>query len=375
MDNYQKYWIGFNLVKGIGPVRFRTLLDTFGEAETAWQASPGELRSCGLNEKLIENFVNIRHNVSLDLIWERICNQEISILTWKDEGYPGRLREIPQSPPVLYLRGEIRPEDDWAVAIVGTRRITAYGRQVTAKTAVKLAQAGVTVVSGLARGVDGIAHKSTLDAGGRTIAVLGCGLDQVYPPEHRALAERIIEAGALVSDYPPGTRPEATNFPPRNRIISGFSMATVVVEAGKRSGALITAGFAVEQGKDVFSVPGNVFSHQSSGTNRLIRDGARILIDPQEILEALDLTRITEHSAARSVLPGDATEVQLYNILGHEPMHVDEIHNQTEMSIEKVTSTLALMELKGIVRQVGGMRYTAVKEISEEYQTGEIDSA
>jgi DNA processing protein len=269
------------------------------------------------------------------------------------------------------VRGEIRPEDDWAVAIVGTRRITAYGRQVAAKISEKLSQSGVTIISGLARGVDGIAHKSTLDAGGRTIAVLGCGLDQVYPPEHRTLAARIAEAGALVSDYSPGTKPEAMNFPPRNRIISGLSMATVVVEAGKRSGALITAGFAVEQGKDVFSVPGSIFSQQSVGTNRLINDGAQILTDPHDVLEALDLTRIIEHSTARTVLPGDAAEAELFNILNHEPMHVDEIHNRTEMSIEKVTSTLALMELKGIVRQVGGMRYTAIKEISGEYQTGE----
>ncbi len=374
MENYQRYWIGFNLVKGIGTVRFRSLLDTFGDAKTAWQASPDELRQSGLNEKLIENFITIRNDISLDLIWKNICQKGISVLTWEDKDYPDRLREIPQSPPVLYIRGEIMPEDDWAVAIVGTRRITAYGRQVTEKIAVKMAQAGVTVVSGLARGVDGVAHKAILDAGGRTIAVLGCGLDQVYPPEHRKLAERIAQTGALISDYPPGTKPEASNFPPRNRIISGMSLATVIVEAGRRSGALITAGFAAEQGKDVFAVPGNVFSPQSQGTNKLIQDGARILINPQEILETLDLTRINEQSEARTILPTNATEAKLFNILGHEPMHVDEIGNLTELSIEAVTSTLALMELKGMVRQVGGMRYTAVKEIGPEYQSDEMDN-
>jgi DNA processing protein len=281
------------------------------------------------------------------------------------------LREIPQSPPVLYLRGELKTEDEWAVAVVGTRRITAYGRQVAERIAAKMAQAGVTVVSGLARGVDGVAHKAALEAGGRTLAVMGCGLDQMYPPEHRALAEKITTAGALISDYPPGTRPEASNFPPRNRIISGMSMATVVVEAGKRSGALITAEFAAEQGREVFAVPGNVFSPQSRGANRLLQDGARILLDPQEILEVLDLTRITEHSEARTVLPTNATEAQLFDVLSHEPMHVDEIRNRTQLNIELVTSTLALMELKGMVRQVGGMRYTAVKEIGAEYEVGE----
>lgn len=374
MDNYQRFWIGFNLVKGIGTVRFRSLLDAFGDAEAAWNASPDALRYYGLNEKLIENFIAIRSSVSLDLVWENIYKQGISVLTWEDKAYPGRLREIPQSPPVLYVRGEIKPEDDWSVAIVGTRRITAYGRQVTEKIAVKLAQAGVTVISGLARGVDGVAHKTTLDAGGRTIAVLGCGLDQIYPPEHRTLAEKIAETGALISDYPPGTKPEASNFPPRNRIISGLSLATVIVEAGRRSGALITAGFAAEQGKDVFSVPGNVFSPQSQGTNALIQDGARILLNPQEVLEALDLTRITEQSVARTVLPTNTTEAELFNVLSHEPMHVDEIRNLTELSIETVTSTLALMELKGMVRQVGGMRYTAIKEIGSDYQVNESEN-
>jgi DNA processing protein len=257
------------------------------------------------------------------------------------------------------------------VAIVGTRRVTAYGRQVTAKIAASLAQAGVTVVSGLARGVDVAAHKAVLDAGGRTIAVMGCGLDRMYPPEHRKLGEQIINSGALISDYAPGTPPEAINFPPRNRIISGLSKATVVVEAGQRSGALITAQFAVDQGREVFAVPGNILSPQSRGPNLLIQEGARVLLKPEEILEVLDLTRITEQSAVRTVLPTNATEAQLFNSLSHEPLHVDEIRNQTNLPIEMVTSTLALMELKGMVRQVGGMRYTAVKEDGGEYNVSE----
>ena len=279
MSDYRQFWIGFNLVKGIGAVRFRSLLDAFGDAKKAWQASPDELRGSGLSAKLIENLVKVRNNDSLDMICENIRNMGISVLTWKDDDYPVRLREVPQSPPVLYVRGEIKAVDDWAVAIVGTRRVTAYGRQVTAKIAASLAQAGVTVVSGLARGVDGVAHKAVLDAGGRTIAVLGCGLDRMYPPEHRKLAEQITKSGALISDYAPGTPPEASNFPPRNRIISGLSKATVVVEAGQRSGALITAQFAVDQGREVFAVPGNILSPQSRGPNRLIQDGARILTE------------------------------------------------------------------------------------------------
>jgi len=373
MDEYRLFWIGLNLVKGVGAVRFRFLLDSFGDARTAWYASADELRAVGLGTGLIENLIKIRGSISLEKVWDNIQSLGITVLTWEDEGYPTRLREVNQSPPVLYIRGEIKPEDDWAVAIVGTRRITAYGHQVTESIATKLAQAGVAVVSGLARGIDSVAHKSALDAGGRTLAVLGSGVDRIYPPEHRSLAEKIIQNGAVISDYPPGTPPEGSNFPPRNRIISALSMATVVVEAGKRSGALITAEFAAEQGRDVFAVPGNVLAPQSRGTNRLIQDGARILLDPQEILEVLDLTRINEQSVARTVLPKDATEAQLFNVLSHEPLHVDDIRNRTNLNIELVSSTLALMELKGMVRQVGGMRYTAVKEGQVEYEVGDSE--
>jgi DNA processing protein len=374
LNDYRIFWVGFNFVKGIGAVRFRSLLDAFGDARTAWYASADELRAIGLNTKSIDNLEKVRSSISLDKIWETIHNQGITVLTWEDEDYPDRLREVSQSPPVLYVRGEILPEDGWAVAVVGTRRISAYGRQVTERIATQLAQAGVTVVSGLARGIDGVAHKAALQAGGRTIAVLGCGVDRVYPPEHRTLAAQIMENGALISDYPPGTLPEASNFPPRNRIISGLAMATVVVEAGNRSGALITADFAAEQGREVFAVPGNVLAPQSLGTNRLIQDGARIMLDPQEILEVLDLTRISEQSVARTVLPSNATEAQLFQVLSHEPLHVDEIRNQTDLTIEQVTSTLALMELKGMVRQVGGMRYTAVKESPGVYLAGDEET-
>ncbi len=362
------FWIGFNLVKGIGAVRFKALMDYFGDARTAWQASPQALQAAGLSPKLVENLLKVRSQVSLELVWERMQTQGINILTWEDENYPRRLKDIDQPPPVLYLRGDLTPGDEWAVAIVGTRRITSYGRQVTEEVASTLARNGVTVVSGLARGVDAVAHQAALNAGGRTLAVLGNGVDRIYPPENRRLAEQIISQGALISDYPLGTPPEGTNFPPRNRIISGLALAVVVVEAGLDSGALITSTFAVEQGRDVFAVPGSILAHQSKGTNRLIQDGAHPLLDPQEILEVLNLTMVTEHRSARLVLPTDATEAQLLQILSSEPMHVDDIHAKTDMPIEKVSATLAMMELKGMVRQVGGMHYVAVREPRADYQ-------
>lgn len=364
----KRYWVGFNLVKGIGAVRFQALLNAFGDAETAWNASPSELMAAGLGTKVVERLVEVRRSVDLAQYWDGIQRQDIRVLTWDDSEYPAQLKEIDQPPPVLYLRGNVTPEDAWAVAVVGTRAVTGYGRQVTEELALVLARSGVTVVSGLARGVDGIAHSAALKAGGRTLAVLGSGVDRIYPPEHRAMAERIISQGALVSDYAPGTPPDSSNFPPRNRIISGLSLAVVIVEAGETSGALITAGFASDQGRDVFAVPGNIHAPQSKGPNRLIRNGAHPLLQPQDVLEALDLTRNLERREIRRAAPADATEATLLGVLDQQPLHVDEIRSQTGLPIERVSAALTMMELKGLVRQVGGMNYVAIHEGQADYE-------
>lgn len=364
------YWVGFNLVKGIGAVRFRSLLDAFGDAQSAWQASSDDLRQAGLGQKIVDNLLQLRNQVSLEQVWERLQQHKVTVLVWDDAEYPHRLKEIDQPPPVLYVRGTLGEQDEWAVAVVGTRHVTAYGRQVAEEVSGTLARSGVTVVSGMARGVDTFAHQAALNAGGRTIAVLGCGVDVVYPPENRRLAAQIVEHGALISDYPLGAAPESQNFPPRNRIISGISRAVIVVEAGVTSGALITASFAVEQGRDVFAVPGSILAPQCQGTNRLIRDGAAPLISPQDVLEALNLEMVTEHLSARVALPTEPLERQLYDLLGREPMHVDNIRSQANLPIERVSATLALMELKGSVRQLGGMFYVAVREPAADYHAG-----
>jgi DNA processing protein len=304
----------------------------------------------------------------LEQVWDRVQSMGVNVLTWDDEGYPRHLKEIDQPPPILYVHGSLLPEDEWAVAIVGTRRVTSYGRQVAEEVATTLAHSGVTIVSGLARGIDSIAHQAAVNSGGRTLAVLGNGVDLVYPPENRRLASQIMEHGAMISDYALGTPPDGINFPPRNRIISGLSLAVIIVEAGMTSGALITASFAAEQGRDVFAVPGNINAPQSQGTNRLIRDGAQPLLNPLDVLEALNLTMVTEHRAVRVVLPSDPVESRLYKLLSQEPMHVDEIRAQTDMPIEAVSATLAMMELKGMVRQVGGMNYVAVRENPVTYE-------
>lgn len=363
------YWIGWNLVKGIGAVRFQALLDYFGNAQNAWQASAAALQSAGLHQKIIDHFLQVRHSVDLEKIWGRILDLGVEVLTWEDERYPRRLKEIDQPPPVLYLHGTLQAEDDWAVAVVGSRRITAYGRQVAEELADFLARNGITVVSGLARGIDAVAHRAALRAGGRTFAILGSGLDRIYPPEHRQLATAISSHGALISDYPLGTPPESINFPPRNRIISGLSLAVVVIEAGETSGALITARFAAEQGRDVFAVPGGIFAPQCKGTNRLIQQGARPLLQYEEVLEVLNLQQIQEYRQARLLLPENEIEARLIGLLGEEPLHIDDICSRVGLPVAQVSSALVLMELKGMVRQMGGMSYMAVREPRMDYRT------
>jgi len=366
------YWVGLNLVKGIGAARFETIIAHFGSPRAAWEAPAQQLKSIGLPAPVVEALLTVRVEVNLEHIWTQIESKGINLITLEDSAYPTRLKQIDQPPPVLYALGDLTPQDEWAVAIVGTRRVTHYGQQAAEEIAAFLAQNGITVVSGLARGVDSIAHRAALEAGGRTIAVLGSGVDKIYPAENRSLAAEMTAKGAILSDYALGTPPEAGNFPPRNRIIAGLSIAVVVVEAGERSGASITAGFALEQGREVFAVPGNIFSPQSKGTNRLIRNGAHPLLAPEDLLEVLNLSMVTEHQKARVVLPANAVEAAIFNVLGHEPIHVDQIGLEAKLPIEQISATLTMMELKGMVRQVGGMRYVAVREARAAYNVDEI---
>ena len=361
------YWVAFSHVKGIGAVRFRRLIDFFGDLSVAWQAPYEAFLSAGLSEKNADQIMHFRNTIDPFRLCENIEKQGIQILTWEDEGYPRRLNEVDQSPPVIYLKGSITGEDDWAIAIVGTRRMTGYGKQVTSELAAFLALHGVTVVSGLARGIDAVAHEAALTAGGRTMAVLGCGVDMVYPPEHKHLSEKIMAQGALLSDYAPGTLPEGVNFPPRNRLISGLSLATIVVEAGMKSGALITSTFAVEQGRDVFAVPGNIYAPQCKGTNYLIQQGARPLIDFDELLDILQLQKIQHHQAARQYLPENEIEQRLLALINDQPMHIDEIQNLIELPMSQISSALVMLELKGMVYQAGTMNYARVRETASGY--------
>ncbi len=267
------------------------------------------------------------------------------------------LKHVADPPPVLFVRGALLPGDALAIAIVGTRQATRYGRDVAECLAGEPARSGVTIVSGLARGVDGYAHHAALAAGGRTVAVLACGVDKIYPAQHARLGERIAENGAIVSDYPIGAPPEPANFPPRNRIISGLSLGTIVVEADVKSGSLITAGFAAEQGRDVFAVPGNIFNPSSRGTNLLIQQGAMPVTGTESVLQQLNLQTLPTQGELLEAVELSDDERRVLAQLSHDATPADQLIRALEMTAENAMTLLAVLELRGIVRQTPGQGF------------------
>jgi DNA processing protein len=351
------YWIAFTRVRGVGPARFRQLIDAFGDAATAWRIPISRLAVAGLDRRTIEAFDQQRRRIEPQTELARLAKLGVTAITWRDETYPRLLRHTAGPPPVLYVRGTLLPADAWAIAVVGTRKVTAYGKQVTERLATDLARQQITIVSGLARGVDTVAHRAALDAGGRTFAVLGCGLDICYPWENRGLAERIAGHGALITEFPLGTKPDAGNFPARNRLISGLSLGALVTEAPERSGALITARFANEQGREVFGVPGSIFSPNSTGVHNLLRDGAKLVQKVEDILEEINLSFMPQRLEMRELLPENDAEAAVLQVLSATPLHIDEICRTSGRPIAEVSGTLTMLELKGMVRQAGAMSY------------------
>ena len=351
------YWVAFSRIPSIGRARIERLEARFGTLADAWRASASELRAAGIDAKALDAVLAARPKIGPDAEMARLERAGVEALTWHDPRYPSRLRETYDRPPVLYLRGDLTDADGWGVAVVGTRKATAYGRQATETIVEGLVRNGVTVVSGLARGIDAIAHQAALRAGGRTLAVLPCPVDEVYPATHRALAGQIAERGALLSDYPLGARMQRESFWRRNRIVAGMTLGTVVVEAGETSGALLTARLALDENREVFAVPGSIFAPVSRGPNALIQQGAKLVRDADDILTELDLMRAPKQLELRAVLPVDATETALLALLGSEPLHVDEIVRGAALSTATVSSALAMLELKGMVRQTGSMQY------------------
>ena len=364
MDEVERtYWIAFAAIRGIGRVRIQQLEEHFGSMSDAWKATPGELRSAGLDDAALRAITEARTSIEPERETQKLQAQGVRAYTWHDDEYPKQLREIYDRPPVIFVRGQLLPSDEWAVAVVGTRRVSVYGRQAAEEMARGLAANRVTVVSGLARGVDAVAHRAALETGGRTIAVLACGLDLIYPPEHKRLAEQIAERGALISEYPLGTTPRGDYFPRRNRILSGMSLGVLVIEGDLKSGALITARQALEQNREVFAVPGSIYSPNSRGTNKLIQDGeAKLTLCVEDVLAELNLTMAPQQIEAAELIPADETESVLLRHLSAEPVYVDDLRRESGLPIATVTSALAMLELKGIVRQVGRMNYVRARE-------------
>ena len=331
----------------------------FQSLEEAWGADRLALREAGLDQRTIEELETTRATLDPHGAYERVEESGIAALTPDHDGYPRRLREIADPPPLLYVRGEFLDRDEWSLAIVGTRRPTSYGVQVTHTLTAELTDAGLTIVSGMARGVDGIAHETALEHGGRTVAVVASGLDRVYPPEHKRLASRILETGgALLSEYPIGTRPDARHFPRRNRIIAGVTLGTLVTEAGEKSGTWHTVTSALDQGREVFAVPGPITSEQSAGANNVIKRGLGKLVScAEDILEELDVGPIERQAQLVEQLPEDPAEAALLEQIGSEPVHVDELSRLLQQPVHETAAAMATLELKGLIHQVGPMTY------------------
>ena len=397
------YWVALSRVPRLGTARFRMLEAHFdGDLARAWHAPGRELRAAGISRGVAQAVVEARESVDPQQEISRLAHAGVGALTWHDAEYPRRLKETPDPPPVLYLRGVLLPEDEPAVAVVGTRRPTDYGNRVTADLCQGLVSSGVTIVSGLALGIDAQAHQAALNGGGRTIAVLGNGLDTVYPPENRRLAERIIASGgAIVSEFGLGVRPEASHFPRRNRIISGISQGTLVTEAGETSGTRWTVHHALEQNREVFCVPGSVYSPASRLTNRLIREGAKLVSEVNDILSEIGLlatagqmpleldssaaagngngngnnrrNRVDRQGAdvvndgvqspAIAEAPAEPPDPDEADILQHitaEPVHIDDIARAAGRPITEVSGLLTMLELKGLAAPAGTMHYRRV---------------
>lgn len=353
------------MLPGIGPRTLTSLLERFESAENLLAASRQDLMTVdGVGPKLATTICDAETRVSTERVLQVCRLHKIDILHQQSETYPQHLLELCDAPPILFKQGELHPQDELAVAIVGTRRPTAYGKRQTERISAGLANAGVTVISGLARGIDGIAHRAALEAGGRTIAVLGNGLASIYPQEHTKLADEVVESGALLSEYPPEAAPHAGAFPQRNRLISALSIGVCVIEAGDRSGASITARLAGEQGRDCYALPGPVTSAASAGTNRLIRDGATLIRSADDILECLGpLAKPVRVDAGGedsremrnpAELKLNDIELAILDAIGTESTSIDNVAAASNIPIHRVLSTISVLEMRRLIRRLSG---------------------
>lgn len=362
MENDALYYNAFNLTGQIGSVRFRRLLNAFPNLETAWRAPAAELLAAGLEEPVIQKILETRTQIDPDAEFAKLLKLGIKLITFADEAYPKLLKEIPNPPITLYILGELLPQDEMALAVVGSRSCTVYGQQVVHDLVRDLTRASLTVVSGLALGIDALAHRAALQYQGRTIGVLACGVDVVYPASNRLLAEKIQNGqGAIISELPLGTPPLKHHFPNRNRIISGLSLGTVIIEAATDSGALITARHALEQNRQVYAVPGSIYSPASEGPNNLLKMGAKPVTTTADILEDLNLTSLQQQIVTAELVGDDEQEQKILDCLSRVPQHFDQIAKLVALPASSIAATLTIMEMKGKIRNVGAQQYVKTR--------------
>lgn len=364
----EMFWIWLSSIEGIGPKRFYELVGLFGSPAEIWAASSKELEGLSfLGSKTKSNLISAKKDEYIEKLFRHLEKKQIRGISRISPYYPQDLSHIFDPPPVLFVKGNpdglTMPKN---IAIVGSRRCTHYGLEVAEKLACELGHLGISIVSGMARGIDTSAHKGCLAAGGVTIAVLGCGVDVIYPPENNRVYEDIMKKGVLVSEYLPGTLPLAQHFPARNRIISGISSGVVVIEAAEKSGAMITVDFALEQGREVFAVPGNINSKYSVGPNRLLKEGARLVTDVYDIIEELNWgsrETIQKSESRNEVLQLDLFEHKIVELLEEGDLTYDEFVNKTGFPIQKLNSLLTMLELRGIIKQLPGKIFSKQQNI------------
>jgi len=368
-----KYWIALKSVAGVGNVVFPALLEKFGSPQAVFGASAAGLAEVrGIAKETVKEITHFNQWDKVKAELELILKNKIDIITYQDKLYPEKLLNIYDRPPYIYVRGALH-EDDINIAVVGSRQASSYGKYTTEKIGRELAQKGITVVSGMARGIDSAAHRGAISGRGRTIAVLGSGLDVIYPPENKKLYLEIIETGAVISEYPMGTPPRSSNFPARNRIISGMSYGVVIVEAGEKSGSLITARLALDQGREVFAVPGSIDSPGSRGTNKLIKQGAKLIENTEDILEEIVPQLETKRLRATESAPSpqeteihppelNAGERKIIALLSLKKLHIDDLISMTGLTSSEILSALTRLELKGIVQQHPGKLFSLKRQ-------------
>lgn len=358
-----KHLNALNTIQGLGCKKMHQLMTFFGSAENIWNASLPELKLSGISDAAAQKIANERSGIDPEIEWQKLQRENILAISIEDPRYPTLLKEIPDNPYLIYMKGNLECLSIPLVAIVGSRKLTTYGSQVARSFARDLAGSGVCIVSGLAFGIDATAHRGALDAKGKTIAVLGNSLDDesIAPRTNFQLAQEIIASdGLLISEFPIKTNADVWTFPARNRIMAGMCQGTLVIEAALKSGSLITANLAVDYNRDVFAVPGSIFSSQSEGTNKIIKAGAKLVTSAKDILEELRIEKNEETSQEELGISFTTKENKVCKILSHESLHIDTIAKLTKLDTSTISSVLAILEIKGVIKNVGGQNYIKI---------------